>query len=160
MINKKKALCSIAFTFTLIMLTPTVSKARNLTIVYVTDTGKKYHSYNCGYLHSKREITLVDAIMLNYEPCSMCNPPEISDDDFQELLEILDIKDSLKKKYTYKETVSEAKTTFENQKNQIKQLMQENEQLEHEKDNSSVLSFLAGSIISCAATVFVRKNKD
>jgi hypothetical protein len=160
MINKKKALCSIAFTFTLIMLTPTVSKARNLTIVYVTDTGKKYHSYNCSYLHSKREITLVDAIMLNYEPCSRCNPPEISDDDFQELLEILEIKESLKKKATYKETVSEAKEKYAEQKEQIKQLEQENKRLKDKNDSDSFWSFIWGSAISCGAAFLLQKNKN
>lgn len=44
-------------------------------IVYVTDTGTKYHRAGCSYLSdSSIEITL-DTAKRNYEPCSKCNPP-------------------------------------------------------------------------------------
>lgn len=43
-------------------------------IVYVTQTGSKYHVENCSSLpKSKIEISLEEAIK-KYEPCSMCNP--------------------------------------------------------------------------------------
>jgi len=45
------------------------------TKVYVTRTGRKYHSEYCSYLHSCIEIDLSFAIKL-YSPCSRCNPPK------------------------------------------------------------------------------------
>lgn len=42
-------------------------------IVYITDTGNKYHKNSCKYLKkSKNEITLNDAIKKGYTPCSKC----------------------------------------------------------------------------------------
>jgi septal ring factor EnvC (AmiA/AmiB activator) len=42
-------------------------------MVYVTDTGKKYHRDGCQYLKkSKRAITLQDAQKQGYTPCSKC----------------------------------------------------------------------------------------
>jgi len=44
--------------------------------VYVTKTGKKYHSENCRSLsHSKIEITLSKAQEYGYSACSVCKPP-------------------------------------------------------------------------------------
>src|ERR1019366_1138875 len=43
--------------------------------VYVTKTGKKYHSENCSYLKSKISISLSDALAKGYTACSKCNPP-------------------------------------------------------------------------------------
>ena len=46
------------------------------TKVYVTMTGKKYHSDNCRYLSkSKIPISLKVAIQRGYTPCSVCSPP-------------------------------------------------------------------------------------
>lgn len=46
-------------------------------IVYITKTGKKYHSADCRYLSkSKIPISLKDAA-LSSTPCSVCNPPTI-----------------------------------------------------------------------------------
>lgn len=43
-------------------------------VVYITDSGNKYHRANCSYLKkSKHEISLSDAISQGYEPCSRCN---------------------------------------------------------------------------------------
>ena len=48
------------------------------TIVYVTRTGKKYHTGDCRYLSkSKIPITLKEAIQKGYTPCSVCSPPAI-----------------------------------------------------------------------------------
>lgn len=44
-------------------------------IVYVTRTGEKYHSSDCGYLRSKIEITLEEAVSRGYSRCSRCNAP-------------------------------------------------------------------------------------
>jgi hypothetical protein len=44
--------------------------------VYVTKTGKKYHTENCRYLKdSKIAISLKDANAKGYLPCKVCNPP-------------------------------------------------------------------------------------
>ena len=46
------------------------------TIVYVTETGTKYHTEDCSYLSStKIPISLEQAILEGREPCSRCNPP-------------------------------------------------------------------------------------
>jgi competence protein ComEC len=46
-------------------------------IVYVTETGGKYHVDGCRYLKkSKIKISLSDAKSQGYEPCSVCNTPE------------------------------------------------------------------------------------
>lgn len=48
------------------------------TIVYITRTGKKYHTEDCRYLSkSKIPITLKEAIQRGYTPCSVCSPPLI-----------------------------------------------------------------------------------
>lgn len=46
-------------------------------VVYITNTGKKYHSDGCRYLSkSKIPIDLSKAKNDGYEPCSVCNPPQ------------------------------------------------------------------------------------
>jgi len=47
-------------------------------VVYVTNTGTKYHRDGCSYLKSKIQMNLTDAVNNGYEPCSRCNPPTIS----------------------------------------------------------------------------------
>lgn len=51
--------------------------AQNKSItVYITNTGKKYHTGGCRYLSkSKIAISLKNA-KVGYDPCSVCNPPE------------------------------------------------------------------------------------
>ena len=44
-------------------------------IVYVTKTGDCYHTGNCSYLKSSREITLAEAAAAGYRRCSRCHPP-------------------------------------------------------------------------------------
>ena len=47
------------------------------TIVYVTDTGAKYHRAGCQYLsHSQHAMTLAQAKAAGYTPCSVCKPPQ------------------------------------------------------------------------------------
>lgn len=44
-------------------------------IVYITETGSKYHRSDCQYLWgSKIEITKQEAIKRGYTACSVCNP--------------------------------------------------------------------------------------
>ena len=49
-------------------------------IVHVTKTGDCYHNAGCGYLRSDIEMTLEDAYLAGYRPCSRCNPPEYTGD--------------------------------------------------------------------------------
>lgn len=45
-------------------------------IVFVTDTGTKYHRDGCQYLNmSKHQMELQQAINQGYTPCSVCHPP-------------------------------------------------------------------------------------
>ena len=50
-----------------------VSYSSDSTIVYITDSGSKYHRQGCRYLSSScHEIKLSDAISRNYSACSVC----------------------------------------------------------------------------------------
>ncbi len=44
-------------------------------IVYITDTGSKYHSYGCQYLRNSCIEKHLSDVIGSYEPCSKCNPP-------------------------------------------------------------------------------------
>ncbi len=47
-------------------------------IVYVTNSGKKYHKQGCSYLKSSKiQIELEEAVNGGYEPCSICKPQVI-----------------------------------------------------------------------------------
>lgn len=53
-----------------------VVSAKPDTIVYITESGKKYHANGCRYLsESKIKISLSDAKNKGYKPCSVCHPP-------------------------------------------------------------------------------------
>jgi len=48
--------------------------------VYVTKTGKKYHSENCSSLSSSKiSIKLSEALEKGYTPCSKCKPDQTSE---------------------------------------------------------------------------------
>jgi competence protein ComEC len=75
------------FAFLLLMgapaFTPALSPAQQKQtqtkeqIVYITDTGKKYHTATCRSLgKSKIPISLKDAKAQGYTPCSVCKPPQ------------------------------------------------------------------------------------
>lgn len=45
-------------------------------VVYITDTGEKYHRASCSYLwNSCYSVTLSEARWRGYSPCARCNPP-------------------------------------------------------------------------------------
>lgn len=47
--------------------------------VYITKTGKKYHSENCSSLRkSSIPIDLKEALSKGYNACSKCNPPQLT----------------------------------------------------------------------------------
>lgn len=57
-------------------LSQSAAAADGTTIVYVTDSGTKYHRAGCAYLKkSSIPISLSDAIAQGYTPCSKCNAP-------------------------------------------------------------------------------------
>jgi micrococcal nuclease len=48
----------------------------DLTTVYVTNSGKRYHREGCASLRrSKIPLSLDDAVRSGYEPCGICKPP-------------------------------------------------------------------------------------
>ena len=65
-----------ATTTTTTEITTTTIKANidNSSIVYVTDSGTKYHKAGCGYLKSSNKISLSEAKAQGYTPCSRCFP--------------------------------------------------------------------------------------
>lgn len=57
--------------------------------VYVTNTGKKYHTSDCQYLNkSKIAIQLDSAVTRNYTACSACKPQVSSSNKKQGIAEI------------------------------------------------------------------------
>jgi len=52
------------------------------TIVYVTKTGEKYHTEKCSSVrNSKIDITLEEAVSKGYEPCKICKPPLLDEEE-------------------------------------------------------------------------------
>jgi len=52
------------------------------TVVYITNTGERYHTEQCTSLrNSKIEISLEEAVAKGLEPCARCKPPVIAEDD-------------------------------------------------------------------------------
>ena len=46
-------------------------------VVYITRTGVKYHTYDCGFLkqYAKQKFAiLLDTAEKDYDPCGICNP--------------------------------------------------------------------------------------
>lgn len=55
------------------MIAPVTVMAAENDVVYITNTGKKYHAANCSSLRkSKHAITLANAKASGYTPCSKC----------------------------------------------------------------------------------------
>ncbi len=44
-------------------------------IVYITNTGKKYHREGCQYLKKSCIPISLDQAKLSYDPCKVCHPP-------------------------------------------------------------------------------------
>jgi micrococcal nuclease len=60
-------------------LPPALSAAEEDLTVYVTNSGRRYHEDGCISLsRSKIAVTLGDAAVSGYMPCSICNPPVLS----------------------------------------------------------------------------------
>ena len=82
--NKARKFCAVIFSLVFIVaFNPPlpVHAADGTTVVYVTETGTKYHVDGCRYLKkSKIEKSLADAVAEGYEPCSKCKPGELTDE--------------------------------------------------------------------------------
>lgn len=75
---KRSAAILLLMCFLLAWISPLVASATSGNgdvVVYITRTGGCYHRGSCGYLRSKIEITLEEAIIRGYRRCSRCNPP-------------------------------------------------------------------------------------
>lgn len=71
--SETKSTTSNATTSTQNTQTSTTKQNTNSAIVYVTNTGEKYHKSNCSYLKkSKIQINLSEAKAQGYTPCSRC----------------------------------------------------------------------------------------
>ncbi len=49
-------------------------------IVYITETGRKYHTYNCNFLKQYADgkfAIYLDEAEKNYDPCGICSPHKI-----------------------------------------------------------------------------------
>ena len=56
--------------------TPVIETESPEIIVYITNTGSKYHRSSCRHLsESKIETTLSNALASGYGPCGTCKPP-------------------------------------------------------------------------------------
>ena len=61
-----------------------VSNAMSQT-VYVTKSGKKYHTENCRYLTKNTvAVDLSDAVNRGFDACSICDPPSANSSNFFE----------------------------------------------------------------------------
>jgi endonuclease YncB( thermonuclease family) len=60
----------------LLLFAATIIACSEEPLVYITETGRKYHRENCRYLErSKIPILLSTAVSMGYEPCGHCDPP-------------------------------------------------------------------------------------
>lgn len=65
--------CFLVFLALLLLISPCLAySVPDDTIVYVTNTGTKYHRDGCSYLHSSRPMTIQQAEAAGYGPCSVC----------------------------------------------------------------------------------------
>ena len=54
--------------------TPSSIAPRSATTVYVTDTGKKYHTAGCRHLDDSKRAISIDEAKKKYDPCKHCKP--------------------------------------------------------------------------------------
>jgi hypothetical protein len=51
-------------------------------VVYITETGEKYHTEQCASVrNSKIAVTLGEAVSKGYGPCQRCNPPVLDEEE-------------------------------------------------------------------------------
>jgi micrococcal nuclease len=60
----------------LLLLAAAITACAEDPLVYITETGEKYHREGCRYLERSRiPIPLSTAVSMGYDPCGHCNPP-------------------------------------------------------------------------------------
>ena len=75
---KKKILIGLLVVLLIASLVAVVYADNGDTIVYITNTGSKYHLAGCKYLsNSSHALTLEAAVQLGKTPCSVCKPPQL-----------------------------------------------------------------------------------
>jgi len=78
----KKELKCVLVAVLVCLITGIVFAAGPDAVVYVTKTGEKYHTEKCSSLKSSKiEITLGEAVSKGYEPCKLCNPPLLDEEE-------------------------------------------------------------------------------
>lgn len=50
------------------------AEQKSSVVVYVTDTGNKYHRAGCRYLKSSSHAISLEEARKSYEPCKVCKP--------------------------------------------------------------------------------------
>jgi micrococcal nuclease len=72
---KRRSINSLAVGM-LLLFSAAITACTQESVVYITETGRKYHLEGCRYLErSKIPILLSTAVSMGYEPCGHCNPP-------------------------------------------------------------------------------------
>lgn len=72
--KSKPAAQSKAATTIKVKEAPAQEKSNKNDIVYITNTGDRYHRAGCRFLESKAPINREDAINRGYTPCKTCKP--------------------------------------------------------------------------------------
>ncbi len=96
----------ITFTMTISMTGITSLAASGDTTVYVTKTGKCYHSSGCSSLSKSKIETTLESASSKYSPCSKCKPPVLDSSS-----ETTEVKASTSTKSTAKSETKKSSTT-------------------------------------------------
>lgn len=74
---KRRLLACYFFIFIIVSV---LSSSPGATVVYITNTGAKYHLESCHTLRSSKiPISLSEAVARGLEPCGICNPSTITE---------------------------------------------------------------------------------
>ena len=64
------------------VITVAAFAAERDTVVYITETGEKYHTEQCSSTrNSKIAITLEEAVSRGFDPCQRCKPPVLDEEE-------------------------------------------------------------------------------
>jgi hypothetical protein len=111
--------------------------------VYVTKTGKKYHTSNCSSLRSSSiPITLSEANQKGYGPCSRCDPPIYSETNNQDNKSNLLDDSKLREKLSSTSTTSSQCIAITKKGTQCSRNAQEGSDFcwQHNKNSSTIKS--------------------
>lgn len=77
-----KRLISLFFAFIIVVqfaAVPVLAAVSGKETVYVTRTGKCYHTATCQYLQYSKIATTLEKADKKYRPCSVCRPPVLEE---------------------------------------------------------------------------------